>query len=74
MPSSRYGRALPASNAFMHDREGCIRNRSEDNGLLISTAPTFEFIGDRATRRNRLPANVQEVIMSPVSIPRTFTE
>ena len=57
----------------MHDREGCIRNRSEDNGLLISTAPTFEFIGHRATRRNRLLANAEDASMGSVSLPRTPT-
>jgi len=53
---------------------GAFGTVPEDNGLLISKPPTFEFIGDRVTRRNRLPANVQEVIMSPVSLPRTLTE
>ena len=50
----------------------CIRNRSEDNDRLISAAPTFESIGDRATRRNRLLADAEDAIMISVSLPRTL--
>jgi len=56
---------LPAPNATMHGREGCIRKRSEDNDRLISTAPTFELIESRATRRHRLSANVEGSIVRP---------
>jgi hypothetical protein len=56
----------------MHDREGCIRNHSEDNDQLISTAPTFDFIENRATRRRYPMTNVKEVMMSSKYIPRAL--